>query len=175
MRVEGASQFPLDPPDRAYTANQGVQLPMFMTAQDMRDSITIAGDEMAGTRSPREVLGLKSFEAQMGQGRGGGVYDSIKEEGVGHPVQLIHTDSDIMMGDGHHRVGSAIDQMKSGIGGDRYMPVIHTDRPDMKPVPGYDTPDIKEAIGDAHNYRNYSDTAWLQHQQFKARQRGEEF
>lgn len=203
IKPHGASQFPIDPPERDYTphtvqrsvdpatgerpppntfnvpdvAEGYQQLPMFMTADDMEQSITITADQMAGTRTPREVLGIKSLNAQqrLGRGRGSGVYDSVAAHGVGHPVQLIHTDSDIMMGDGHHRVSSAIDQMKRGqpLGlqqgdpGERFIPVIHTDRPDMSRWPGYETADIRDAIGEAHQFRNYSDNAFVQHHQFK--------
>lgn len=195
IQRKGTSQFPIDPPERDYTPHtvqrpvdpstgerppastfnvpktqEGYQqLPMFMTADDLQQSITITGDGIAGTRDPETVLGIKSLNAQqkLGRGRGSGVYNAIKEEGVKNPVQLIHTDSDIMLGDGHHRTGSAIDQARSGVGANRFIPVIHTDRPEMKHAQGYSTPEIKDAIAEGHGYRDYSDEAFGSHFQFK--------
>ena len=104
-----------------------VQLPMFMPAQELRSSITATADMPS---SPvEEVFDIKLTDSmaprQEGQ-HGSGVWSSVQEKGVLNPVQLIHGDNDLMMGQGHHRAAAA--DFDAGLNNkDQFLPVVHTD------------------------------------------------
>jgi hypothetical protein len=118
-----------------------VQLPMFMPAQELRDSLTATAD--LPFNSVEEVFDIKLTDSmrprQEGQ-HGSGVFSSVQEKGVLNPVQLIHGDNDLMMGQGHHRAAAA--DFDAGLNKkDQFLPVVHTD------VRGSDTfePDVRRA------------------------------
>jgi hypothetical protein len=114
-------------------ASDHLQLKMFMTADELVDSLTMTSD--MPTRSVDHVLDFKAAEAKSGSKdnalrstrRGEtSLYDSIKKDGVRHPVQLIHTDENLVLGQGHHRVAVA-HELSYQDGKDRFIPVVHTD------------------------------------------------
>lgn len=104
-----------------------VQLPMFMPAQELRDSLTSTADMPAS--SVDEVFDIKltdSMRARQDGQHGSGVFSSVQEKGVLNPVQLIHGDNDLMMGQGHHRAAAA--DFDAGLNNrDQFVPVVHTD------------------------------------------------
>jgi len=108
------------------------QLPMFMPAQELRDSLTATADMPAS--SVDEVFDIKLTDSMRSRAEGqhgSGVFSSVQEKGVLNPVQLIHGDNDLMMGQGHHRAAAA--DFDAGLpqpGGktkDQWLPVVHTD------------------------------------------------
>jgi hypothetical protein len=122
MKPKG-SQFSLNPD----AMGKPTQLPMFMPASDLRDSITATAD--MPNYSVDEVMDIKLTDSmrmrQEGQ-HGSGVYSSVEKQGVLNPVQLIHGDNDIMLGQGHHRAAAA-DFESSLSKRPQWLPVVHTD------------------------------------------------
>jgi hypothetical protein len=108
--------------------DKNVQLPMFMHAQELRDSVTTTAD--MPVRSVDDVMEFKVTNALAPRVRGNhgsGVYESVQKEGVKSPVQLAHGDEDIMLGQGHHRVAAISDQADQGKATNPWVPVVHTD------------------------------------------------
>lgn len=110
-----------------------VQLPMFMAANDLVDSITFTADNPSSGKDA--VMDMKLQEAKTGgvnsahrTARHGepNFHDSVGAEGVKEPVQMIHTDNNTMMGQGHHRVASASEHSALS-GSPQFVPVVHTD------------------------------------------------
>ena len=110
-----------------------VQLPMFMAANDLVDSITYTADFPSSGKDA--VMDIKLHEAKRGtvnnahRGARPGepnFHDSVGAEGVKEPVQMIHTDNNNMLGQGHHRVASASEHSVTS-GSPHFVPVVHTD------------------------------------------------
>lgn len=110
-----------------------VQLPMFMAANDLVDSLTLTADNPSVGRDM--VMDIKLHEAKKGgvnsahrTARDGETtfHDSVGAEGVKEPVQMIHTDNNTMMGQGHHRVASA-EEHSALSGSPQFVPLVHTD------------------------------------------------
>jgi hypothetical protein len=128
----------IKPKGAQFTLNAGdmdkpVQLPMFMPAQELRDSLTATAD--LPSYSVDEVFDIKltdSMRCREAGAHGSGVFSSVQEKGVLNPVQLIHGDNDLMMGQGHHRAAAA--DFDAGLpqpGGkpkDQWLPLVHTDK-----------------------------------------------
>ena len=132
-----------------------IQLPMFMRATDLRESITGTIDR--SFEDPDEVMESKlTASKRTTGGHGSGVHKSIKERGVINPVQLVHAEhGNLMMGQGGHRAAAADDIMRT-TGKDVWVPVVHTDAREgsANPVNTYSEPEAKrEAIAD---YRRWS-------------------
>jgi hypothetical protein len=111
-----------------------VQLPMFMPAQELRDSLTATAD--MPNLPVDDVLDLKltdSMRPKAAGAHGSGVFASVQEKGVLSPVQMIHGDNDLMLGQGHHRVAAA--DFDAGLNKkDQYVPVVHTDARSDTPI-----------------------------------------
>lgn len=122
MKPKGG-QFTLNAADMS----KPVQLPMFMPAQELRDSLTATAD--MPVRSVEEVFDIKltdSMRKREEGAHGSGVFTSVQEKGVLNPVQMIHGDNDLMMGQGHHRAAAA--DFDAGLNDkDQFVPVVHTD------------------------------------------------
>ena len=102
-----------------------VQLPMFMRATDLRESITATVDQSYD--DPDTVMESKLDQSRRVRGHGAGVLKSVAERGVINPVQIIHAEhGNIMMGQGGHRVAAA-DHIMRTTGKDVWVPVVHTD------------------------------------------------
>lgn len=146
-----------------------MQLPMFMRARDLADSLTGTLDR--SHQSVEEVMDQKLYQSQQHIGpHGGGVYESVQREGVINPVQLVHgMNQSLLMGQGHHRTAAAED-IERQTGQDKWVPVVHTDAREHSNVPVDIYSDIvekKAAINDYHNWRTNTpaighDVGWLQ-------------
>jgi hypothetical protein len=121
-----------------------VQLPLFMPASDLYESLTATADN---PWMPVEEVMEKKLERTKqpgnpheGRATGTGVFQSVVEHGVVNPVQMIHTQTDIMMGHGHHRVAAAdeiarmstsskpeVREQLSKLRPDAWVGVVHTD------------------------------------------------
>lgn len=132
-----------------------VQLPMFMAANDLVDSLTITADNPSVGKDM--VMDIKLHEAKTGGvnnahriARHGEptLHDKIGEEGVKDPVQMIHTDKNTMMGMGHHRVASAEEHSVTS-GSPQFVPVVHTDARSGTKFEGADSMGTADARRDA--------------------------
>lgn len=99
---------------------------MFMTGQELRNRIEQSGDKKTD-ESLNDMWERKVTEAKSGPSvHGGGVYDSIKREGLhdGTMIRLSHQPTGSMVIDAHHRIAAAADLEASG---DKqvYFPVTH--------------------------------------------------
>ena len=132
-----------------------VQLPMFMAANDLVDSVTLTADMPSAGKG--RVMDVKLDEAKRGghlnahrdQGRGEpNFHDSVGAEGVKEPVQMIHTDNNTMMGQGHHRVASASEH-SAMTGSPQFVPLVHTDARSGTKFEGADSMGSSDARRDA--------------------------
>lgn len=110
MKTKGSQFLNADEMDKP------VQLPMFMQARDLMDSLTRTVDYEGD--SVEQVMTFKNSD-HVGTGP---LRESIRSKGVQVPVQIIHDDNDITMGQGHHRAAIA-----DAVAPDSFVPVIHTD------------------------------------------------
>lgn len=104
------------------------QLPMFMTAGEIKD--TVRPGDAEGYDSESDMWSAKTDESHVegssvdhsAPNRSGALSlaDSVAREGVREPVGIFHEDDGPMLGDGHHRVATAYAQ-----GPGRYVPVEH--------------------------------------------------
>jgi hypothetical protein len=130
MKRKG-DQFSVLPPQADHAGP--VQLPMFMEANNLLDSLTLTADNPSMSKDM--VMDIKLHEAKSGGANSAHLtqrpgepnfHDSVGAEGVKEPVQVIHTDNNIMMGQGHHRVASASEH-SAMTGSPQFVPVVHTD------------------------------------------------
>jgi hypothetical protein len=113
--------------------HKNYQLPMFVRATDLVDSLTATAD--SSYDAPEEVMQEKLKASHRRTGRGAGVYDSVRKEGVLNPVQVIHAmHGNVMMGQGHHRVAAA-DDISRETGKDMWVPVVHTVADETSDIP----------------------------------------
>lgn len=134
-----------------------MQLPMFMRARDLADSLTGTLDK--SEYSVEEVMEhkLRASKGRMGHGHGTGVYDSVAREGVLNPVQMVHgMNNSLLMGQGHHRVAAAED-IERQTGKDKWVPVVHTDARKNSPDPVDIYSDVVEKRRVIHDYRKWSE------------------
>lgn len=119
------------------------QLKLFMTAQEVMDSVSDSVDRMGSytdvdhdtgeqIQVPAETMD-DLWKQKLSESKGGGafgrvpLYDSIKEKGVQRHVTLqTNPDGSLTMGQGHHRVAAAADIAKK-TGRQMYVPVIYDD------------------------------------------------
>jgi hypothetical protein len=103
-----------------------MQLPMFMRATDLRESLT--GTLDTPYEHPDEVMKRKLGESKRsGSSHGAGVHSSVSKQGVLNPVQLVHgVKGGLLSGQGHHRIAAAADIAQSS-GRDMWVPLVHTD------------------------------------------------
>ena len=137
-----------------------LQLPMFMRAHDLVDSLT--GTLDSSYDHPDDVMDrklAKSKEPYEEGSHGSGVYSSVKAEGVKTPVQLVHGEGgSLMMGHGHHRVAAAAGVATESKGHrDMWVPVVHTDAREGSslPVNAYSSAETKREVG--KDYRRWSE------------------
>jgi hypothetical protein len=100
---------------------QPEQLKMFMSPREIREDgygLPEAGDEYRYQRK----LGRANDPAleQVPGDRGGTLYDSVGKDGVKLPLRLVTSESERVLGNGHHRFVSQEQQDP-----DRLMPVLH--------------------------------------------------
>lgn len=96
------------------------QLPMFMTGEDLHNSITRSTDGI----NLAEVWDRKLAEAKRPfdtGDHGAGVYESVQKEGVKNPISLLHREGHIEQYEGHHRTISAY-----SADANRLVPVVHS-------------------------------------------------
>jgi hypothetical protein len=100
------------------SSKQWEQLPMFMTAGDIKSKITYSDDG---------DVGGKLWSRKLSESKRGGLYRSIKAKGVKKPVELqrnlnrsTFTPVGYQLNDGHHRVAAAAD-----IDPNMLVPVTH--------------------------------------------------
>jgi hypothetical protein len=133
-----------------------VQLPMFMRGTDLKNSLTMTGDN--STHGVERVFNMKAQEATGGSEHNShsmmsraqlnsgerSLKRSIGAEGVKDPVQMIHTNNNNVMGDGHHRAAAAaaIEDEGQWQGKESWVPVTHTDARSGTKFEGADTPNI---------------------------------
>lgn len=83
------------------------QLAMFLPAHEIAKMPMT--DAHRG-ESNQEVLARKLASAKADKWEPSkGMYESIKKIGVQEPVEIIHSDKGQMLGEGHHRIASAMD------------------------------------------------------------------
>lgn len=119
------------------------QLKLFMTAQEVMDSVSDSvdrareyqdvdpetGEIITVPEQTMEDLWKDKLSESKGRGYLGQkpLYDSIKEKGVQRHVTLqTNPDGSLTMGQGHHRVAAAADIAKK-TGKQMYVPVIYDD------------------------------------------------
>jgi len=160
-----------------------MQLPMFMRARDLADSLTGTLDR--SEYSPEEVLESKLDQSlhPMGSPHGSGVHDSVARQGVINPVQLVHgMGRSLLMGQGHHRTAAAAD-IEHATGQDKWVPIIHTDAREGSKAPVDIYSDVHEKRGAIHDYRQWSehtpaigqDLGWMQRREDAGRARISQF
>lgn len=83
------------------------QLAMFLPAHEIAKMPML--DAHRGENN-EEVLARKLKSAKEDKWEPSkGMYESIKKIGVQQPVDIIHNEKDTMLGEGHHRIASAMD------------------------------------------------------------------
>ena len=101
------------------------QLPMFMTAGEIKQHYNVHEDEMEdhNVSSEEELWNKKSKESHMRFGKPKSRYETFKKEGVQSPVEIgySHNHPDGYIGEGHHRIASMEE-----IDSKRLMSVEHT-------------------------------------------------
>ena len=96
------------------------QLAMFMPAHQIA-SLKL-GDTRKGETN-EQVLARKLESAKADKWSASkGMYESIKREGVHTPVEIIKSKAGTFLGEGHHRIASAID-----VNPNMLVPVEHHD------------------------------------------------
>lgn len=101
------------------------QLAMFIPAHEISKMLLL--DAHRG-ESNEEVFARKLASAKADKWEASkGMYESIKKSGVHTPVEIIHTDRGPMLGEGHHRVASALD-----VNPNMLIPVEHADASDRR-------------------------------------------
>jgi len=95
------------------------QLPMFMTAKELKNEVT-PDDWRAGGPSLDSLWRRKAREAEKS-----GLTESIRKDGVQEPVEVVHRgETHRYLVDGHHRVAAA-----SKVGPKTLLPVRHSEGP----------------------------------------------
>jgi hypothetical protein len=156
-----------------------MQLPMFMRASDLADSLTGTLDR--SYLAPDEVMEQKLSQStrSLGMGHGSGVHESVAREGVLNPVQLVHgMNQSLLLGQGHHRTAAAENIERRG-GGDKWVPLIHTDAREHTDAPVDIYSDVSEKRGAIADYRRWSehttaigqDLGWVQSREAAAEAR----
>ena len=116
------------------SAAQFRQLPMFMTAQELKTEVTPGDFKASHYGVPQNVNDMWSKKYRESQTRPADpfVWDtpdqprlskSIKRDGVKNPVDVWHYDDEQILADGHHRVATA-----HAISPNYLIPVEHTER-----------------------------------------------
>lgn len=81
------------------------QLPMFMTATEIKQNFYPHADEYNDYEEPHDLWHRKLKESKQTPYKNGkSRYSIFKEEGVQHPVDLRHDTAEIY--EGHHRIAS---------------------------------------------------------------------
>lgn len=94
------------------------QLAMFMPAHEIAKMKL--GDTRKGETN-EQVLARKLKSAKEDAWEGSkGMYESIKKIGVQEPVELVHSKKESFLGEGHHRLASAMD-----VNPNMLLPVSH--------------------------------------------------
>jgi hypothetical protein len=135
-----------------------MQLPMFMRARDLADSLTGTLDK--SDYPVKEVMHykLQASKGRIGHGHGTGVYDAVAREGVLNAVQLVHgMNQSLLMGQGHHREAAAED-IERQTGRDVWVPVVHTDAREHSSMPVDIYSDVSEKRAAISDYRHWSET-----------------
>jgi hypothetical protein len=86
------------------------QLPMFMTAGEVKQHYSVHGEEMENhnVKDDYELWNKKSKESHMRFGKPKSRYEIFKKEGVKHPVEIGYSQEypEGYIGEGHHRIAS---------------------------------------------------------------------
>jgi hypothetical protein len=123
---------------------KGEQLKMFMSPREIGEAVNQYGDfgpNMGGL--PHEQPKGPNWKIRNSQESG--MYDSIAQDGVKHPVALGYNHTGTVFINGHHRLS-----VQSSVDPDRLMPVSHwdeTEKPTMDMFKG-DVVQQKDPTGD---------------------------
>ena len=97
------------------------QLPMFMTAHELKTDVTPGDFKASHYGVPQNVNDMWSKKHRESTERG--LHDSIRKKGVSTPVDVWQYDDKPILADGHHRVATA-----HTISPNYLLPVEHTER-----------------------------------------------